>query len=180
MILAFITRNWKSLLILVVALVLVAAGWWVRGTLARADQQAAEIKQQAAQVKDLNAKLDEAAKLRTAEQQLRGLMATLDQALYKEYARAKTENAEHQRRLASGDVRVRIPVSNCTNESSGGSAAGMDAGRATAELDPKAASDLESIANEGDDAIRALTAWQERYKTRQKFMLEQGEGGGRR
>ncbi len=94
-------------------------------------------------------------------------VAAIDQQRYEEMSHANQENQRMQRALAIGAIRVRI-AARCdaaSGVSALASAASVDDGAATAELDPATASDLEGIANDGDAAIRQLTALQELYES---------------
>ena len=77
-------------------------------------------------------------------------------------ATAKAADAHDVADLRSGLLRVRIPTTRrCPDTPATGSSAARADDPSTAELAPKAAADLRAIADDGDEAIRQLTALQE-------------------
>lgn len=87
------------------------------------------------------------------------LLADLDTQHTQERERANQTNADLRGAVATGKRRLSVLAASC---SPAGSAAAASVGHAEAraELDPAAAERIVRIANDGDDAIRQLTALQ--------------------
>ena len=88
------------------------------------------------------------------------LLADLDTQHTQERERANQTNASLRADVAAGNRRLSILATRCTAAGSA-TAAGVGHAEARAELDPAAAERIVAIANDGDDAIRQLTALQE-------------------
>ena len=88
------------------------------------------------------------------------LLADLDTQHTQERERANQTNADLRASVAAGNKRLSVLA---TSYSTAGSstAAGLGHAEARAELDPAAAERIVAIANDGDDAIRQLTALQD-------------------
>jgi hypothetical protein len=82
-------------------------------------------------------------------------LASMSAAAFKESENAREANDRYHALVRAGRVRVSIPVTSpvCPRDDPG--APGAPA-QERAELDPEAAVTLDRIANDGDDAIRAL------------------------
>lgn len=87
------------------------------------------------------------------------LLAELDTQHTQERERANQTNASLRADVAAGNRRLSILATSCSAGSS--TTAGLGHAEARAELDPAAAERIVAIANDGDDAIRQLTALQE-------------------
>ena len=88
-------------------------------------------------------------------------LASINTQLQTEQNHAKNESDAYQRGLRAGTVRVSVPVmpASCTGPVGDATAhAGPGLSQARAQLDPAAAADLDTIAGDGDDAIRDLNA----------------------
>lgn len=92
-----------------------------------------------------------------AEDKLRTALATVDKKHFEELKNARTENDKLRLDLAAGTKRVRVAVRDCKATST----ASLDDATSTAELDGAIAAAITGIANDGDDAIRQLTALQD-------------------
>ncbi|MNC03781.1 Bacteriophage lysis protein [compost metagenome] len=88
------------------------------------------------------------------------LLADLDTQHTQERERANQTNASLRADVAAGKRRLSILATSCS-ATGPASAAGVGHAEARAELDPAAAERIVRIANDGDDAIRQLTALQE-------------------
>ena len=88
------------------------------------------------------------------------LLAELDTQHTQERERANQTNASLRADVAAGNRRLSVLATSCT-ATGPASAAGVGHAEARAELDPAAAERIVRIANDGDDAIRQLTALQE-------------------
>lgn len=86
------------------------------------------------------------------------LLAQLDTEHTQERERANQTNASLRAAVAAGQRRLSVLSTSCA--AGPASATGLDHGQARAELDPAAAERIVRIANDGDDAIRALSALQ--------------------
>lgn len=89
---------------------------------------------------------------------LSNIIAGIDADYYEELTHAKAQNDKLSADLASGARRLRANVSNFVPAAA--SAAGLDDGAGTAELDRATAQSLAAIAGDGDRAIVKLTACQ--------------------
>lgn len=87
------------------------------------------------------------------------LLADLDTQHTQERESANQTNASLRAAVAAGNKRLSVLATSCSAGS--GAAAGVGHAEARAELDPAAAERIVAIANDGDDAIRQLTALQD-------------------
>lgn len=87
------------------------------------------------------------------------LLADLDTQHTQERERANQTNASLRADVAAGKRRLSVLATSCSARPA--TAAGVGHAEARAELDPAAAERIVRIANDGDDAIRQLTALQE-------------------
>lgn len=87
------------------------------------------------------------------------LLADLDTQHTQERERANQTNASLRADVAAGQRRLSVLATSCSAGS--GAAAGVGHAEARAELDPAVAERIVRIANDGDDAIRQLTALQD-------------------
>ncbi|HDS0925528.1 TPA: lysis protein [Pseudomonas putida] len=92
------------------------------------------------------------------------LLAELDTQHTQERERANQTNASLRADVAAGQRRLSVLATNCSPTGSA-TAAGLGHAEARAELDPAAAERIVRIANDGDDAIRQLTALQDYVRT---------------
>ncbi|WP_070096232.1 lysis system i-spanin subunit Rz [Pseudomonas sp. NBRC 111139] len=88
------------------------------------------------------------------------LLADLDTQHTQERERANQTNASLRADVAAGQRRLSVLATSCSTPGSS-TAAGVGHAEARAELDPAAAERIVRIANDGDDAIRQLTALQD-------------------
>ena len=88
------------------------------------------------------------------------LLADLDTQHTQERERANQTNASLRADVAAGQRRLSVLATSCSPTGSA-TAAGLGHAEARAELDPAAAERIVRITNDGDDAIRALSALQE-------------------
>ena len=88
------------------------------------------------------------------------LLADLDTQHTQERERANQTNASLRADVAAGQRRLSVLATSCSPTGSA-TAAGLGHAEARAELDPAAAERIVRIANDGDDAIRQLTALQD-------------------
>ncbi|WPE28070.1 hypothetical protein PshuTeo1_38050 [Pseudomonas hunanensis] len=91
------------------------------------------------------------------------LLGELDTQHTQERERANQTNADLRAAVAAGQRRLSV-LAKCPVGASG-TTAGVDDAEARAELDPAAAERIVRIANDGDDAIRQLTALQDYVRT---------------
>lgn len=87
------------------------------------------------------------------------LLADLDTQHTQERERANQTNASLRADVAAGQRRLSVLATSCAAGSA--TTAGLGNAEARAELDPAAAERIVRIANDGDDAIRQLTALQD-------------------
>ncbi len=87
------------------------------------------------------------------------LLTDLDTQHTQERERANQTNASLRADVAAGKRRLSVLATSCS--AGPATAAGVGHAEARAELDPAAAERIVRIANDGDDAIRQLTALQE-------------------
>jgi len=92
------------------------------------------------------------------------LLAKLDTQHTQERERANQTNADLRARVAAGDDRLSV-LAKCPVVRAPGTTASLDHAEARAELDPAAAERIVRVANDGDDAIRALSALQDWVST---------------
>lgn len=88
------------------------------------------------------------------------LLADLDTQHTQERERANQTNASLRADVAAGQRRLSVLTTSCSPTGSA-TAAGLGHAEARSELDPAAAERIVRIANDGDDAIRQLTALQD-------------------
>ena len=88
------------------------------------------------------------------------LLGDLDTQHTQEREHANQVNAGLRADVAAGKRRLSVLATSCTATGSA-TAAGVGHAEARAELDPAAAERIVRIANDGDDAIRALTGLQD-------------------
>ncbi|EPM0510227.1 TPA: lysis protein [Pseudomonas putida] len=88
------------------------------------------------------------------------LLGELDTQHTQERERANQTNADLRAAVAAGQRRLSV-LAKCP----GSATAGVGHAEARAELDPAAAERIVRIANDGDDAIRQLTALQDYVRT---------------
>lgn len=93
------------------------------------------------------------------------LLAELDTQHTQERERANQTNASLRADVAAGKRRLSVLTTSCTTVRSTTTATGLDDDQTRAELDPAAAERIVRIANDGDDAIRQLTALQDYVRT---------------
>lgn len=91
------------------------------------------------------------------------LLAELDTQHTQERERANQTNASLRAAVAAGERRLSV-LAKCPAGTSS-TTASVDHAEARAELDPAAAERIVAIANDGDDAIRALSALQDYVRT---------------
>ena len=110
----------------------------------------------------------QAEKYRLLEQQAGDALNILATNLQEARDHAQTETAARADAIRAGDLRLSIAVRSCSSGSGSTSAdaasAAGDRPQARAELDPETAVDLEAIAGDGDDAIRAHAACVDAYE----------------
>lgn len=104
-----------------------------------------------------NAQLEAAAASRRETQRL---LAQLDTEHTQERERANQTNADLRAAVASGQRRLSVPA-RCPSVRTAAGTTGLDDAEARAELDPASAQRIVATANDGDDAIRALTGLQD-------------------
>lgn len=88
------------------------------------------------------------------------LLAQLDTEHTKALTDAQAQNAALLVRIGTGAQRLSVPA-RCPAVGATSAATGLDDAETRAELDPEAAQRIVAIPNDGDDAIRALTALQD-------------------
>ncbi|MCO7563558.1 lysis protein [Pseudomonas sp. S 311-6] len=135
---------------------LVACGLLMYGGWQKIQHQSDQLEQQAQAIDTLQ----RAAESRRNTQRL---LAQLDTEHTQERERANQTNATLRAAVAAGQRRLSVlakcPVVRANADS------GVDAAEARAELNPAAAERIVRIANDGDDAIRQLTALQDYVRT---------------
>ena len=152
---------WARWLALFFLLVASAAFFYVRGADAAEARWALKDAQRIAQEASAAASLSESRRKREAS--TASAVAAIDRHYQEEINHATQDNQRMQRALATGAVRVHV-AARCDAARglpAPASAPGVGDDATTAELDPAFASELEGIANEGDSAIRQLTACQQ-------------------
>lgn len=92
------------------------------------------------------------------------LLAELDTQHTEERERANQTNAGLRADVAAGKRRLSVLATSCAVRATG-TATSVDHAEARAEIDPAAAERIVAIANDGDDAIRALSALQDYVNT---------------
>ena len=88
------------------------------------------------------------------------LLADLDTQHTQERERANQTNASLRAAVAAGNKRLSVLTTTCSPAGSA-TATGLGHAEARADLDPAAAERIVAITNDGDDAIRQLTALQD-------------------
>ena len=88
------------------------------------------------------------------------LLADLDTQHTQERERANQPNASLRAAVAAGNKRLSVLTTTCSPAGSA-TATGLGHAEARADLDPAAAERIVAITNDGDDAIRQLTALQD-------------------
>lgn len=91
------------------------------------------------------------------------LLADLDTQHTQERERANQTNASLRADVAAGNRRLSVLATSCA--AGPATAAGVGHAEARAELNPAAAERIVRIANDGDDAIRQLSALQDYVRT---------------
>ena len=92
------------------------------------------------------------------------LLAQLDTQHTQERERANQTNADLRAAVAAGQRRLSV-LAKCPVVRATSTTASLDHAEARAELDPAAAERIVRVANDGDDAIRALSALQDYVRT---------------
>ncbi|WP_110995396.1 lysis system i-spanin subunit Rz [Pseudomonas sichuanensis] len=92
------------------------------------------------------------------------LLGQLDTQHTQERERANQTNADIRAAVAAGQRRLSVPAK-CPVVRAASTTASLDHAEARAELDPAAAERIVRVANDGDDAIRALSALQDYVRT---------------
>lgn len=130
--------------------VLIASGWQ------KIQRQGEQIDHQAAAIETLE---------RAAESRRNTikLLSDLDAQHTQERERANQTNASLRADVAAGQRRLSVLATSCA--AGHAATAGLGNAEARAELDPAAAERIIRIANDGDDAIRQLTALQDYVRT---------------
>jgi len=139
----------KAVVIAILAAVLFAAGWTVKGWKDDGAYQLLLTQQAEA----ANKQLQDVIADRDAKQKA---IADIDQRNYQEMTNAQAQIADLRKRIASGRVRLTVPA-RCSQNSG----TSVDHGEARTELDPALSDSLIAITADGDQAIRQLTACQE-------------------
>ena len=138
-----------------------AAFFYVRGADAAEARWVLKDARRIAQEASAAASLSESRRKREAS--AASAVAAIDRHYQEEIDRATQDNQRMERALATGAVRVHV-AARCDAASrlpAPASAPGVGDDATTAELDPTVASELEGIANDGDSAIRQLSACQQ-------------------
>ena len=115
------------------------------------------------QAKELATATDRITTLKAAAESLRNtqkLLAQLDTEHTKALTDAQAQNKALLASLGTGAQRLSVPA-RCPAVGATSAATGLDDAETRAELDPEAAQRIVAIPNDGDDAIRALTALQD-------------------
>ena len=139
----------KAVVIAILAAVLFAAGWAVKGWKDDGAYQLLLTQQAEAANKQLQNVIAD----RDAKQKA---IADIDQRNYQEMKNAQDQIDDLRKRIASGRVRLTVP-SRCSQNSG----ISVDHGEARTELDQSVSDSLIAITADGDKAIRQLTACQE-------------------
>lgn len=114
------------------------------------------------QAKDLAIATDRITTLNAAAESRRNtqkLLAQLDTEHTKALTDAQAQNKALLARIGTGAQRLSVPARSPAVGATS-AATGLDDAETRAELDPEAAQRIVAIPNDGDDAIRALTALQ--------------------
>ncbi|MCE1084721.1 lysis protein [Pseudomonas asiatica] len=130
--------------------VVMYAGWQ------KIDRQAAQLDQAVGKIETLEAAAE-------SRRNTIKLLADLDTQHTQERERANQTNADLRAAVATGQRRLSVLATSCAAGHS--AATGLDHAEARAELDPAAAERIVRIANDGDDAIRQLSALQDYVRT---------------
>lgn len=110
---------------------------------------------------DTIATLNAAAESRRNTQRL---LLDLDTRHTQELTNAQNTNAQLRAAVATGKRRLSV-IATCPAVRATASATGVDDDQARADIDPAAAERIVTIANDGDDAIRALSGLQDYITT---------------
>jgi prophage endopeptidase len=132
---------------------LVACGLLIYGGWQKIQGQAEVIKQSAATIKTLESVAD-------SRRNTQRLLTQLDTEHTQERERANQTNASLRAALATGHRRLSV-LAKCPAVRATASTPGMDDDQARAELDPATAERIVATANDGDEAIRALSGLQD-------------------
>lgn len=153
---------WKSIGLIVLASLLIAAGWLVNGWRWHGKYEAQKAVYAAKDAATASAAARLQADTRQKEAQAASRVAALDANYQKEITHAQAENDRLRAAVRAGDVRLRIAIRSAGAASlpENASATGRADAGTTAELDPAAADFLVGLVGEGDSAIRQLTALQ--------------------
>lgn len=112
-----------------------------------------------AALRDKTLRIEELEASERSRKQTIKLLSELDTQHTQERERANQTNADLRTAVATGKRRLSVIAARCAVPATG-TASGLDHAEARAELDPAAAERIVRVANDGDDAIRALTALQ--------------------
>lgn len=123
----------------------------------RLDHVGASLDTQTKRVGELEASL-------ASRKETQRLLTQLDTEHTQERERANQTNADLRAAVAAGQRRLSIKAT-CPAVRAGTGATGVDHAEARADIDPAAGERIIRIANDGDDAIRALTALQDYVRT---------------
>ena len=130
--------------------VVIYAGWQ------KIERQAAQLDQAVGKIETLEAAAE-------SRRNTIRLLADLDTQHTQERERANQTNASLRGDVATGKRRLSVLAASCPARSA--STASVGHAEARAELDPAAAERIVAIANDGDDAIRQLSALQDYVRT---------------
>lgn len=136
---------------LMACVLVMAVGWQ------KIERQAAQLDQAIGKIETLEAAAE-------SRRNTIRLLAELDTQHTQERERANQTNASLRADVAAGQRRLSVLATSCRAAGSA-TASGLDHAEARAELDPAAAERIVRIANDGDDAIRQLTALQDYVRT---------------
>lgn len=122
-----------------------------------------KIERQAAQLDQAVGKIETLEAAAVSRRNTIKLLAELDTQHTQERERANQTNASLRADVAAGKRRLSVLATSCA--AGPDSASGVGHAEARAELDPAAAERIVAIANDGDDAIRQLSALQDYVRT---------------
>ncbi|EKT4522785.1 lysis protein [Pseudomonas putida] len=135
---------------LMACVLVMAVGWQ------KIERQAAQLDQAIGKIETLEAAAE-------SRRNTIRLLAELDTQHTQERERANQTNASLRADVAAGQRRLSVLATSCA--AGYATASGLDHAEARAELDPAAAERIVRIANDGDDAIRQLSALQDYVRT---------------
>jgi prophage endopeptidase len=167
------TMQHLKLMILALAVVVsFGAGYRWRDLGAKADAEAVQT-EHAKEVAEYEKAAREASERAAAESEAKqAAIAALDEKHTRELENAKLENSRLAADLESGAKRLSVLVKSkkagCPTSGNNPAATSVDNGSERAELDPQASKRIVGITDDGDNAIRQLTACQEYVKEIQK------------